>query len=103
LTTKIPESTNACPVSGVTSRKLLTYSIEQNSVIRSTPARYYQLQSNRTISSARGQMAYVALDIHLRLLPLGWRGQRDHPEDVGTDALSDGLDDPALADPVTAF
>ena len=50
-----------------------------------------------------GHMAHVALDIHLRLFPLGRRGQRDDAEDARTDALGDRLDHPALAGAVAAL
>jgi hypothetical protein len=49
------------------------------------------------------QMAYVALQIHLRLLPLGRRGQRHDAEDARTDALGDRLDRPTLAGAVAAL
>ena len=47
---------------------------------------------------ARGrQMRQIALDVHLRLLALGRRGQRDDAEDARADALGDRLDRAALA------
>ena len=50
-----------------------------------------------------GHVADVALDIHLRLLPLGRRGQRDDAENARTDALGDRLDHAALAGAVAAL
>ena len=53
---------------------------------------------------ARGrQMPHVALNIHLRLLALGRRRQRDDAIDARADALGDRLDDAALAGAVAAF
>jgi len=48
-------------------------------------------------------MQHVALDVHLRLFPLGRRGQRDDAENPRADALGDRLDDAALAGAVAAF
>ena len=53
---------------------------------------------------ARGrQMPHVALDIHLRLLAFGRRGQRDDAKNTRADAFGDRLDHPALAGAVAAF
>ena len=49
------------------------------------------------------KMAHVALHIHLRLFPIGRRGQRDDAEHARTDALGDRLDHPALAGAVAAL
>ena len=70
---------------------------------RSTPARLYQLRSKMTISPAGRQMPHVALDVHLRFLALGRRGQRDDAKHARTDALGDRLDHPALAGAVAAL
>ena len=43
------------------------------------------------------QVRQVALDVHLRLLALGRRGQRDDAEHARADALGDRLDRAALA------
>jgi len=51
----------------------------------------------------RRQMRDVALDIHLRFLALGRRGQRDDPKDARAHPFCDGLDRAALARPVSAF
>ena len=53
--------------------------------------------------TGRRQMREVALDVHLRLLALGRRGQRDHAEDARAGALGDALDDAALAGGIAAF
>ena len=53
--------------------------------------------------AAGRKMPHVSLDIHLRLFPLGRRGQRDDAEDARADALGDRLDDPALAGAVAAL
>ena len=99
----MPDSTIAFSISGATSRKRFTWSIEQNSITRSTPARLYQLRSKMTISPAGRKMPHVALHIHLRLFPLGRRGQRDDAEHPRADALGDRLDDAALAGAVAAL
>ena len=53
---------------------------------------------------ARGrQMPHIALNVHLRLLALGRRRQRDDAIDAWADPLGDRLDDPALAGAVAAF
>ena len=48
-------------------------------------------------------MPHVSLNIHLRLFPLGRRGQRDDAENARADAFGDRLDDPALAGAVAAL
>src|SRR4051794_27588529 len=48
-------------------------------------------------------MGQVALDVHLRLFAVGWRGQRDHAEHARTDAFGDRLNRPALAGAVAAL
>ena len=70
---------------------------EQKPITRSTPARLYQLRSKMTTSPAGGKVRDVALHVHLRLLALGGRGQRDDAEHPGADPLGDRLDRPALA------
>jgi hypothetical protein len=50
-----------------------------------------------------GQVSHIALNIHLRLLALGRRGQRDDAIDARADPLRDRLDDAALAGAVSAF
>ena len=45
----------------------------------------------------RREVPDVALDVHLRLLALGRRGERHHAEDPWADALGDPLDRAALA------
>ena len=53
---------------------------------------------------ARGRkMLHVALDVHLRLLAVGRRGQRHQAEHARADALGDGLDGAALAGGVAAL
>jgi hypothetical protein len=51
----------------------------------------------------RTLLRQVALGVHLRLLPLGRRGKRDHTEDARAHPLCDGFDRAALAGPVTPF
>ena len=48
-------------------------------------------------------MPHIALNIHLRLLALRRRRQRDDAIDAGADPLGDRLDNPALAGAVAAF
>ena len=49
------------------------------------------------------EVGEVALDVHLRALPIGRRRQGDDPEDAGADPFGDGLDGAALAGAVTAL
>src|SRR5262249_52491877 len=51
----------------------------------------------------RGQMRNVALSIHLRLLPLGRCGKRDHPEHPRAYPLGHRLDRAALAGAVASL
>ena len=53
--------------------------------------------------AGRRQVRHVALEIHLRLLPLGRRRQGDDAEDPRADALDDALDHAALAGRVAAL
>ena len=64
---------------------------------RSTPARLYQLRSKITISPAAGRCWDISLDIHLRLLALGRRRQRDDTKHPRADTFGDRLDHAALA------
>src|SRR5262249_28776486 len=50
-----------------------------------------------------GQVWQGALDVHLALLPLAWRGQRDHAEHARTQPLGDRLDAAPLAGAVAAL
>ncbi len=53
---------------------------------------------------ARGrEVPHVALDVHLALLALGRRGQRDDPEHARTHALGDGLDRATFSRAVATF
>ena len=53
---------------------------------------------------ARGRkMRHVALQIKLRLLAVGRRGQRHHPEHARADPLGDRLDHAALAGGVASL
>ena len=56
-----------------------------------------------TTSPAAGRCVHVALHVHLRLLALGRRGQRDDAEDARAHPLGDRLDRPALAGAVAPF
>jgi hypothetical protein len=49
------------------------------------------------------QMGHVALEVHLRLLALGRRGEGHDAEDAWADPFGDALDDPALAGRVAPF
>ena len=53
--------------------------------------------------AGRRQVRQVALHVHLSLLAVGGRGQRNRPEDPRADALGDGLDRAALAGAVAAL
>ena len=53
--------------------------------------------------AASRKMPHVSLDVHLRLFPVGRRGQRDDAENARADAFGDRLDDPALAGAVAAL
>src|SRR5687767_9580085 len=48
-------------------------------------------------------MGQVALDVHLRLFPIGGSGERYDPEDSRADPSREGFDDAALARSVAAF
>ena len=52
---------------------------------------------------AGGKVGEVSLDVHLRLLPLGGRRQRDDPEDPRADPLGGRLDRAALPGRVAAL
>ena len=51
----------------------------------------------------RGEVRHVALDVHLRLLAVGRRRQRDDPEHARADALGERADRPALAGGVASL
>ena len=85
------------------SRNRLACSSVQKPITRSTPARLYQLRSKITTSPAAGKCGDVALDVHLRLLALGRRGQRDDAEHARAHPLGDRLDRAALAGGVAAL
>ena len=53
--------------------------------------------------AGRRQVRQIALDVHLALLALGRRGQRDDAEHARAHALGDRLDGPALAGAVAAL
>ncbi len=53
--------------------------------------------------AGRREVRQVPLDVHLGLLALGRRRQRDHPEHPGADPLGDRLDGAALAGGVAAL
>ena len=93
----IPESTIARSTTGTIRRKRSTSSFVQKPITRSTPARLYQLRSKMTTSPARREVRQVALDVHLALLALGRRRQRDDAEDAGLTRSVIALDDAALA------
>ncbi|MND85352.1 hypothetical protein D3C80_772770 [compost metagenome] len=48
-------------------------------------------------------MRHVALEIELALFFVGRRGQGNHPENTGADALGDGLNGAAFSRAVTPF
>ena len=49
------------------------------------------------------EVLHVALDVHLRLLAVGRRGQRHDAEHARADAFGDGLDGAALAGGIAAL
>src|SRR5262249_36108792 len=55
------------------------------------------------VPARRWKVREVALRVHLRLLALGRRRQRDHPEDARADPFRDRLDRPALSGTVAAL
>ena len=69
----------------------------------STPARLYQLRSNRTISPRAGKLGDVALKIPLAALAFRRRAERHDAADARVQALGDALDDAALAGCVAAL
>ena len=99
----MPDSTIAFSNSGATSRKRFDllhraefhHPLDAGAIV---PAAI----EDHDLAAGR-KMPHVALDIHLRLFPLGRGGQRDDAEDARTDALGDRLDDPALAGAVAAL
>ena len=103
LSRMIPESTIAFSTAGTCSRNRSVCSGVQKPITRSTPARLYQLRSKITTSPAAGKCADVPLDVHLRLLALGRRGQGDDPEHARAHPLGDPLDRAALAGRVPAL
>ena len=50
-----------------------------------------------------GKMLHVALQVHLSLLAIRWRGQRDDAKYARAHAFGDGLDCAAFAGPVAAL
>jgi hypothetical protein len=69
---------------------------EQNPMTYSTPARLYQLRSKIT-TPRRGEVLHVALHVHLRLLAVRRRRQRDDAKHARAHALGDRADRAALA------
>ena len=99
----MPESIIAFSTLGTTSRKRLRLVLGAKA--------HHAFDAGAVVPTAiedhdlagRRQMRQVALDVHLRLLPLGRSGQRDDAEDARTDPCGDRLDDAALAGSVAAF
>src|ERR1035437_3791877 len=69
----------------------------------STPARLYQLRSNRTISPAAGRCGTIALEVPLRFFPLGGSAQRHHAADARIQALGDPLDRATFSGGIPTF
>ncbi len=92
----MPLSSSIRSNSGTTSRNRSRWAGVQKPSTYSTPARLYQLRSKTTTSPAAGRCGHVPLGIHLRLLAVGWSGERDHPEDARADPFGEGPDGPAL-------
>ena len=99
----IPDSTTTFSNTGTISRKRLA------SLLGAEP--HHPLDAGSVVPAAvedhdlpgRGQMWNVALGVHLRLLALGRRGKRDHPEDARAHPLGHGFDRAALAGAVAPF
>src|ERR1035437_4290381 len=99
----MPARTSIRSNSGQLCRNSRYSALVQNPITRSTPARLYQLRSNRTISPAAGQVRYIALKIPLTFLPFSRRAQRHHAADAGSQRLGDPLDGASLACGVPPF
>ena len=99
----MPESTIAFSTAGTCSRN-------RSRLLRGAEA-HDRLDAGAVVPAAvedhdlagRGEVRDVALDVHLRLLALGRRGERDDAEDARADALGDPLDRAALARRVAPF
>ena len=99
----MPESTIAFSTSGTPCRKRLRLLLGAEA--------HHALDAGAVVPAAvedhdlagRRQVRDVALDVHLRLLALGRRRQRDDAEHARADALGDRLDRAALAGAVAAF
>src|SRR5262249_35382863 len=99
----VPERTSMRSNSGTEWKNSWYCSSVQNPITRSTPARLYQLRSNRTIFSAGGKMRHAALKVPLGAFALARSGQRRDPADPRIEALRDPFDDPALSCRVAAL
>ena len=98
----IPERTSIFSRWGTVTKNSSTCPIVQEPITRSTPARLYQLRSNRTISPPAGGARRSAGNT-IASLALGRRGQRRDAADARIEALRDALDDAALACGVATF
>ncbi len=103
FTRKMPSSTMTCSNSG--------QSVRKSAVLRFGAEAHHIFDPGAIVPAAvedhdlaRGrQMGDVALQVELRLLPVGGRGQRNHPEHARAHPLGDRLDRPALAGGVAAL
>ena len=103
LTSWMPDPTSMRSNSGTVCRNSQYSASVQKPITRSTPARLYQDRSNRIISPAAGSSPHVALEVPLRPLALGRRGQRDDATKAGVERSRDTLDRAPLAGRVTAL
>ena len=98
-----PDSTIALSTSGTTLQELLDLLLGAEA--------HHALDAGAVVPAAvedhdlagGGQVRQVALHVHLALLALGRRGQRDDAEHARAHALGDRLDGAALAGAVAAF
>src|SRR5690348_14501284 len=64
---------------------------------RSTPARLYQLRSNRNDLTGRGQFGHISLEVPLPALSLGRSGEGGDAADARVQRSCNPLDDATLA------
>ena len=103
FTRMMPSSTMACSNWGQSTRKrrVLRFGAEAHHIFDAGPIVPAAVEDH---DFARGRkMGHVALQVELRLLAVGGRGQRHHPEHARAHPLGDRLDRPALAGGVASL
>ena len=97
LTRMMPSSINWCSNTGHWRRNRWYCSSVQKPITRSTPARLYQLRSNRASSPDERELGHIPLEVPLARSRSVGAGQGHDPAHPRAQVLVDPLDDAALA------